>query len=77
MDIELAEMDLKKILAAIFLSVGIFPFASSWSWFHLIRDGRLPKRKSGKFYVMSVAISILFVFIGLRLLLGPPKKKNK
>jgi len=76
MDIELAEMDLKKILAAIFLSVGIFPFASSWSWFHLIRDGRLPKRKSGKFYVMSVAISILFVFIGLRLLLGPPKKKE-
>ena len=77
MDIELAEMDLKKILAAIFLSVGLFPFASSWSWFYLIRDGRLPKRKSGKFYVMSVAISILFVFIGLRLLLGPPKKKNK
>ena len=76
MDIELAEMDLKKILAAIFLSVGIFPFASSWSWFHLIRDGRLPKRKSGKFYVMSVAISILFVFIGLSLLLGPPKKKE-
>ena len=60
----------------IFLSLGIFPFASSWSWFHLIRDGRLPKRKSGKFYVMSVAISILFVFIGLRLLLGPPKKKE-
>jgi len=76
MDIELAEMDLKKILAAIFLSVGLFPFASSWSWFHLIRDGRLPKRKGGKFYVMSVAISILFVFIGLRLLLGPPKKKE-
>ena len=69
-------MDLKKIIATIFLSIGLFPFASSWSWFHLIRDGRLPKRKSGKFYVMSVAISILFVFIGLRLLLGPPKKKE-
>ena len=77
MDIKLAEMDLKKILAAIFLSVGLFPFASSWSWFHLIRDGRLPKRHSGKFYLVYLAISILFVFIGLRLLLGPPKKKNK
>jgi hypothetical protein len=77
MDIKLAEMDLKKILAAIFLSIGLFPFVSSYSWFTLIGKGRLPKRQSGKFYLLYMAISILFVFIGLRLLLGPPKKKNK
>ena len=77
MDIKLAEIDLKKILAAIFLSIGLFPFASSYSWFTLISKGRLPKRQSGKFYLVYLAISILFVFIGLRLLLGPPKKKNK
>jgi hypothetical protein len=77
MDIKLAEMDLKKILAAIFLSIGLFPFASSYSWFTLIGKGRLPKRQSGKFYLLYMAISMLFVFIGLRLLLGPPKKKNK
>tara|TARA_B110000263_G_C15007557_1_gene373450 strand:- start:269 stop:502 length:234 start_codon:yes stop_codon:yes gene_type:complete len=77
MDIKLAEMDLKKILAAIFLSIGLFPFVSSYSWFTLIGKGRLPKRQSGKFYLLYMAISMLFVFIGLRLLLGPPKKKNK
>ena len=75
MDIKLAEMDLKKILAAIFLSIGLFPFVSSYSWFTLIGKGRLPKRQSGKFYLLYMAISMLFVFIGLRLLLGPPKKE--
>ena len=75
MDIKLAEMDLKKILAAIFLSIGLFPFVSSYSWFTLIGKGRLPKRRSGKFYLLYMAISMLFVFIGLRLLLGPPKKE--
>ena len=70
MDIKLAE-----ILVAIFLSIGLFPFASSYSWFTLIGKGRLPKRQSGKFYLLYMAISMLFVFIGLRLLLGPPKKE--
>ena len=76
MDIKLAEMDLKKILAAIFLSIGLFPFYFYYSWFTLLGKGRLPKRQSGKFYLLYIGISILFVFIGLRLLLGPPKKKE-
>ena len=74
MDIKLAEMDLKKILAAIFLGIGLFPFYTSYSWYSLIGKGRVPKRTSG--FLIYLAMSILFVFIGLRLLLGPPKKKE-
>jgi hypothetical protein len=77
MNIQVVEMDIKKILAIIFLTLATFPFYEVYFWSYFLGKRRIPKRPSGIYFLLYLAISILFLFIGLRLLLGPPKKKNK
>ena len=77
MDIKLAEINVKKILAIFFLTLATFPFYEFYFWSYFLGKRRVPKRPSGIYFLLYLATSILFLFIGIRLLLGPPKKKNK
>ena len=50
MDIQLAEINVKKILAIFFLTLATFPFYEFYFWSYYLGKRRVPKRPSGIYF---------------------------
>ena len=71
---ELSQLDFKKVMALVLIILGIFPFHTLYR-LCCMRRGAAPLR--GKYMALYLVVSILFVYIGLRLLLDKKGIKKK
>ena len=58
-----------KIMAIVFLLLGLVPFFSIYNWIYFLYRGRRPKRPRGSVFFAYLGLNIICIFIGLRLLL--------
>jgi len=72
MEFKLAQINIIKIIAVILIILGIIPFYSIYGWIR-------PKAAApqGHFMAIYLVTSVLFVYIGLRLLLKKRDNKRK
>ena len=58
-----------KIMALVFLLLGLVPFLSIYNWIYFLYNKRRPTRPRGRAFFAYVGLNIICIFIGLRLLL--------